>query len=186
MGFSKLTNVNGHTIDTNLLKGGVVLDFGCRDFTFQKSMRDLGCTVVSYDAAKLDGDYINKAVSLVNGKTTFCDMGEGSYISHIKSEMVSSIQNEVEMESIYDILNRYENIDVIKFDIEGSEYEILSDPNFIPKAKQITVEFHEHSMGELHDKYFKKCTNNLLRWYNIVYYCTGNEFKYMDTLFIKR
>lgn len=186
MGHSELINVSGHTIDKSLLSNGVVLDFGCRDFIFQKELIKMGNNVVSYDAAKLDGEYINKAVSLSNGKTIFCDMGEGSYVSNIKEYMVSSIQNEVEMESIYDILNRYESIDVIKFDIEGSEYPILSDPNFIPKAKQITVEFHEHSMVDLHKQYFNKCLENLARWYDLVYYYKENEFKYIDTLFIKR
>jgi len=195
----KLSKIDGHTIALDLLTKGKVIDLGCRNFQFAKAMSDMGHQVFAFDADPSifcgAEDMIiettpiiyasNKAVGIRNGTTTIFTMGEGSFTSEVNPTYGNKTESfEVELIDYKEITNR--EYDVLKIDIEGGEYEILSDPNFLPLPKQITVEFHEHTHKELHDKMFEACLKNLNKHYELMYIFEDNEFKYMDCLFVRR
>lgn len=187
----KLGRIHSHTIDASLLKNkGEIIDLGCRGFEFAMYFKSLGYNLICVDADPNvflnypDGiTVINKAVYSERGKTRIIPaLTESAYISDVKTfdtgiEIEKCILSDIQPAHDYDIL---------KIDIEGSEYEILSDKNFIPYAKQITVEFHEHTHKELHDRKISDVLNNLKQWYDLVYIMDENEYKYIDTLFIRR
>jgi hypothetical protein len=94
---------------------------------------------------------------------------------------------------IYEIMYKEKSdaqVDILKLDCEGSEYHILSDPNFQPIPKQISVEFHMHAHRQLHDQYYDKCIENLLKWYEPVQHeltqAHGAGFNYWGSLFVRR
>ena len=155
-----LKRIHGHTVDTNLLYYNIVIDLGCRDFLFSKEMVDLGCCVCAYDADKTvleklppGVEFKNYAVGVKSGMTKiYYELTEGAFTSDVKE--FNGNYYEIETISYKDIVNQ--DYDILKIDIEGGEYAILSDPTFIPYPKQITVEFHEHSLLEIHNNFFTK------------------------------
>ena len=176
-------NIAGHTIGVSLLTGGNVIDLGCRDFTFAKGMRDLGCAPYCLDAdPNVKSDefiVINKAVTTYSGTVRYVALGESGYTSDLK-ECNGSI--EVECVKYSELTDK--EYDVLKLDIEGGEYSILSDPNFKPLPKQISVEFHHHVFPEIHDKFYPLILENLGRWYDLVY--QREDAPLMDCLFVRR
>ena len=51
----KLEVVTDHTVDLDRLRGGWVLDAGCRDFTFAREMVRRGCRVLALDPPLAQG-----------------------------------------------------------------------------------------------------------------------------------
>jgi hypothetical protein len=74
--------------------------------------------------------------------------------------------------------------------VESSEYFILSDPYFQPTPKQISVEFHMHCHRALHDQYYDKCMESLLKWYVPVKHeltqAHGAGWNWWNSLFIRK
>jgi hypothetical protein len=124
------------------------------------------------------------------------EYGEYHYVD-TKDQQAKFISNtgiKVDGVGIHDLYNDLVNdgkvIDVLKLDVEGTEYFLLSDPNFQPIPKQISVEFHMHAHRQLHDQYYDKCMENLLRHYEPVKHeltqAHGAGFNYWDSLFLRR
>lgn len=182
--------IHEHSVDISLLSGGVCIDVGCLGFEFSVAMRDLGCDVWAYDIQDLappEGMYfLNAAISNRDEilKFSLTEDRQGCHISESGEGRVISY----DINRIYRNATRHNCIDILKLDCEGSEYLILSDPNFQPMPKQITVEFHMHAFPELHAKYYDKCMENLLKHYVPVQHeltdrhCAG--MNYWDSLFI--
>lgn len=185
-----IKRIEGHTVDLSLIRGKKVIDLGCRDFKFAEYFKNIGCDVLAFDADKdvfknppYGISWFNKAVTTYFGTTIYYKLGECGYTNDIKEHNPDEAVS-VECVSYLSIAN--EDYDILKMDIEGAEYAILSDPNFKPYPKQITVEFHEHCFKQLHDEMFNKCVDNLNQWYDLVYIMEDNEFKLIDTLFIRK
>jgi len=193
----KLERIDGHTLDLDLITGNTVIDLGCRGFLFAKLMKEFGCNVISVDAAPdvfvnvPEGiQTINKAISTKKEKVIIYNtLGESGYTSNIKKY---HNKDGVEIETItLDEISPNKEYDVLKIDIEGSEYSLLSDENFKPLPKQITVEFHEHNLKQLHDDNINNVLTNLNKWYDLVYtmknnYTPTGYYQYIDCLFIRR
>lgn len=76
------------------------------------------------------------------------------------------------------------DIDLLKLDIEGSEYEILA--NLEPIPKQVTVEFHQHCHEILHNKWIDKVISHMDKNYEIKLFSDIPRYPYMDCLFIRK
>lgn len=183
-----------HSIDLDLLSGGICIDAGCRGFQFSEAMRDLGLKVLAFDLEDMQAPtgirFFKKALSDKSGTGNYKNTKDAQakhlvYCDGLPCEMVG-------LNDFYQFLDasRILIVDVLKLDIEGSEYLILSDPNFQPIPKQISVEFHEHAHKELHNKYFAACITNLERHYVAVkhdrYEAHGCGMNWWDSLFIRR
>lgn len=141
----RLETVATHTFDADLLPDhALVLDAGCRYFDFAIGMRSSGCRVLAIDA---DRDLWNG--SLLAGWKALVGIGKpptGRFISAgVGSRVVfdSMDGDRVSTVTIADVVREHGHLDLVKLDIEGSEYDVLLTwPG--PVATQISVEFHEH------------------------------------------
>lgn len=181
-----------HSVDLDLLTGGICIDVGCRGFQFSEAMRDLGCTVYAFDLEDMkvpEGiDFLACAIGPESGRGFYVETNDqqAKYISNSGIPVRILSINE-----IYEIgQNKGKDIDCLKLDCEGYEYKILSDPRFSPIPKQISVEFHEHAHKGLHDQYFDACIENLQKHYVPVkherYAAHGAGMNWWDSLFIRK
>lgn len=189
-----LSTIHEHTIDLDLLTGGVVIDAGCRGFQFSEALRDFGCKVKAFDVERLEvptgiefqdvaiGDtYADVYFVSPNDKNATFIVPE-QHGNHHKAKPVRMIDLNDYMEVIHG------NIDVLKLDIEGYEYFILDKLKPIPR--QLSIEFHEHCFPGLHGAAFESCMGNILKYYYPVqherYSAHGSGFNYWDSLFVKK
>lgn len=184
-----------HSVDLDLLSGGICIDAGCRGFLFSEAMRDLGLKVWAMDIEFFvppEGiRFIESGLFNYDGYNFYANTKDTQAKHLFASE---GIKCQVKtLEAIYGMAKRNlpdAEIDILKLDIEGSEYLVLSDPNFRPIPKQISVEFHMHAHRQLHDQYYDKCMENLLKWYEPVQHeltqAHGAGWNYWDSLFIRK
>lgn len=90
----------------------------------------------------------NKIVSTRSGETfPFYEDLTSPYNGSMVFEGVNRVVHNIETISLDDIImeNNITNIDILKIDIEGSEYDILTETSdeILNMCKQITIEFHD-------------------------------------------
>lgn len=155
----QLTEIFEHTIDLSLIKrDSVVIDMGARDFGFANQMLQFVDKIYCVDA---DSDILN---TVKDSRITFINAavwpegdievpfvkygnGTGNYVwqlqkEHPKEHDLKAVKT-ITMEQILEIAG-CELADVAKFDIEGSEVNVLLSL-VKPPARQITVEMHMHT-----------------------------------------
>lgn len=130
-----------HKVDLDLLpEKAKILDLGCRGFLFTDELRRRGHDVLAVDIDKFDrDDYLHLAVSFKVGRVG---------IKRTSDPQATCIKegNEVDCVDLITLLrqSKIEMFDLIKMDVEGSEYDIImSLPK--PPAKQLSIEFHLHT-----------------------------------------
>lgn len=189
-----LQTIAEHTIDLDLLSGGICIDAGCRGFQFSEAMRDRGLKVIAFDMEDMQAPtgihFVKMAISYMEGEGHYTDTKDqqAKFLSLTGVPVLVTTLSRI-YESMYKV-EPAAVVDVLKLDVEGSEYLILSDPNFQPIPKQISVEFHMHCHRALHDQYYDKCMENLLKWYEPVQHEMtaqhGAGFNWWDSLFIRK
>jgi FkbM family methyltransferase len=218
-----IKTIHRHTFREDLLiKGGYVLDLGCSDFIFTRYMLKNEMKVISLDPRKNiyvfedlltnpNFTFLEKAcVGVKNGDTapyhTYQHWGSNSLIN--TPEMLSNETNlghsknpfketyNVKVTTIAEIMSEF-NIDkfeLIKMDVEGMEYEILSN---LPDncSKQISIEFHDFlSLNPSDDieEYHIDLLKNNLSTYKVEYEDKSplngfkNTFQRDDVLYIEK
>lgn len=197
----KLKTIDGHTIcmdDKLFHSDGIVIDAGCRGWNFTYEMLGFKDKVVAIDIENFsdvphDTVFINAALSTSNYRKEahFFGNGTANFIKGLNGEPGNTPDRPVEtkivecitLDEIYAAHGT--NVDVLKLDIESSEYDILLDLKPIPK--QITVEFHEHTTKEMHDKLIDPIMAHLCRYYNCsLHIREWPQYKFMDCLFIRK
>jgi FkbM family methyltransferase len=81
-----------------------------------------------------------EAVSNIDGT---CSLSKSTI--HDTSARITNLEcGEIPLTSLHKVLNRFESqqIDLLKLDCEGSEFEILKDATNLRKCKFITLEYH--------------------------------------------
>lgn len=134
-----------HSVDTFYLKEkSKILDAGCRGFEFTYALRKMGHSVWPIDCDDTLGsiDYYHCALTDKDGFTYLLRTNDSQAIRVTKvlteekviTRNLDSISKEFQI-SFWDL---------IKLDIEGSEYEVIMSLEKAP-AKQISIEFHLHT-----------------------------------------
>jgi hypothetical protein len=172
-----------HSIMTSIIgTNSTVLDVGCRDFGFTNAMKALGCKVYSIDPDILDGDYYRCAISNEDG---LCGLvhtkdPQGKYIktgNEIKKYTIESFGKMVGIDQW----------DVVKLDCEGEEYNILISLTS-PPAKQLSIEFHEHTERKIGRDNIDMILKHLDNWYDrkVINWDTrhGAGYNYWDVLLV--
>ena len=183
-----------HSVDVSLLSGGICIDAGCRGFQFSEAMRDLGCEVIAMDLEDMEPE--NPQGILFMKRALMVEPGEYHYVD-TKDQQAKFISNtgiKIDGVGIHYLYNELKEqgkeIDILKLDVEGVEYYLLSDTTFDPYPKQISVEFHMHAHRQLHDQLYDKCMGNLLKWYEPVKHeltqAHGAGWNWWDSLFVRR
>lgn len=177
--------IDNHSIETSLLqKDSTVLDIGCRGFNFYKNLTNRGCKVYPVDPDFFDNEieYYQCAISNFNGK---CDLvhTQDPQAKYIKTGNVIDV---------YDLESFSQKVgikewDIIKMNCEGSEYQILPTIQR-PIAKQLSLDFHEHTDRRIGKENIDIMLNRLTQWYDIkvssweIRHCAG--YNYWDVLLI--
>lgn len=198
-----MTTIDEHTFDEKLLTGGLVIDAGCRGFKFSESLRDLGCEVCALDVEndffdiEPDGvTYFRKALwpeneehivihSFGNGTANFVKGLNGIPSNTEDRPCIDLSVTTINIEEIMWMFGGLTEIDLLKADIEGSEYKVLAGL-VKPYARQISCEFHPHCHPNLHAEMFDKVIAHLSQWYQVSYHSNYPDYPSLDTLFIRR
>ena len=189
-----LETISEHTVAVDLLTGGPVLDAGARGFVFSKWFADRGHFVLALDPSpELTLEpyknivFQKKALVGPNVKFPYLVMTEDPGASYIAENFPAYAVEPVRMDELGFPEKIDSGWDVIKLDIEGSEYDVLMTwPG--PIANQITVEFHEHTARKRGDKAIQDIVDHLSQWYKPVQHektqaqCAG--WNYWDSLFV--
>lgn len=199
-----MKTIDGHTFDETLLRDGWVLDVGCRGWAFGYGVRNmfydpkeknpvLALDIENFIDIPEGIQFKQAALTHFTGETE-CYLfgnGTGNFIKGVNQEPGHSEDRPVQkitvpcitLRDIYKEIGT--DIDLLKLDIEGAEYEILE--NLEPIPKQITVEFHEHCHTEKHNLYIDKIMEHLCKSYHCnLYIREWPRYKYMDCLFIRK
>jgi len=190
-----IETIHEHTIDTSLLTGGWIIDAGCRNWNFSLAMKERNEKVYAIDIQPMDKPegldifkqnalWVTNKIMYVNyvndaNGTFICDTPQSKRTEQITTITLNDIYNEIGT-----------NIDCLKIDIEGSEYDILLDDEFKPIPKQLSIEFHEHNFKNKHDKLFNSCIEKISKYYTPIKLertsAHGCGFNYWDTLFLRK
>lgn len=188
--------VDEHTFNPGLTRSGWIIDAGCRGFKLSGAF---ACQkVYALDIEDFSGSqpqnttFRHKALSVRYGEIEahYFGDGTGNFVKGINEQPYNGPDRPCETKKVQaitlqDIYNEIgTDIDLLKLDIEGSEYEILA--NLEPIPKQVTVEFHEHCHTELHNKWMPKVLEHMSKNYELKLFSTIPRYKYMDCLFIRK
>jgi FkbM family methyltransferase len=188
-------------IDSN----GIVLDLGSgKTMSFAIPIADYVSKVIAVDILKPTVEYNkskiyfeNYAVSTKEGieKVILYKDSDATSIIDIFDEFNDAVDTFlIEIKPISYFMRKY-NVDlfeIMKMDIEGSEYEILNNLNE-PIAKQISVEFHDfRGMNKEGNLFYKNLINKLEKWYIISThkythhpgFPVNHGWNYWDSLFV--
>lgn len=196
-----MITIDGHTFDEKLLTRGWVIDAGCRGFDFSDYfIHETPCDVYAIDIEDLEAPdepaFKFKQAALTNytGQTE-CYLwgnGYGNFIKGINETPGNTEDRPVDTKvvptiTLQDIYNEIgTDIDLLKLDIEGSEYFVL-DSSFEPIPRQITVEAHEHCHPHLHNALWPEIFERLCKHYKAILHITEwPQYKFMDCLFIRK
>lgn len=195
-----LVDIAGHTIETDLISDGIIIDIGCRGlefanyFTTHHPKNGVVCIDPDLDVFRnrISGHnqmWYNVAVSDKAGESSIYRNGEATCLKEIDPDQSHPFIpcRTITMDDLYAITGS--NVDVLKLDCEGAEYIILGE-TFKPIPKQISVEFHKHTVPEMHAANFDKILKRLGEHYDIHVSAYeqrhGCGFNYWDMLFVKR
>lgn len=169
-----MITIDEHTFDETLLnENSRVLDAGCRGFGFANWLVDnIGCEVTCIDAdPRIENpnnqkiNYLNRVITHdeSNEKLNFYVFGNGTanFSEEVSQRPTDCIEYKL---STYKIKSMW---DLIKLDIEGAEYDILRRMES-PLAKQISVEFHQHTAAKKSDAFLLEMFNHISQWYEII------------------
>lgn len=173
-----------HSVDIHMLpKKATILDLGCRGFLFTDEMRRRGHTVLAVDIDKFDRvDYRQVAVSFKVGRVG---------IKRTSDPQATRIKegDEVDCTDLPTLLreSKVKAFDLIKMDVEGSEYDIIMCLTK-PPARQLSIEFHLHT-GIYGETEILLMENKLLSlgYFPVQHDKTrqhGLSYNYWDSLFI--
>ena len=164
-----LSVVDNHSLAPSLLRGGWCLDAGSRGLRLAKWLVVQGCKVIALDPGEDDaaeGVIAHKAAlvhSALSGRNvTLMEMDdkEARYISP-QGGSVYGISIPVLMHDY-----KIDKWDLIKLNIEGSEYDILDEIGG-PISKQIVFSFHEHTDRARGRAECDRIIDKLRQWYDI-------------------
>ena len=140
----------------------VVVDIGLgEDVSFSQSLiARYGCMVHGFDPTPRAVQYVKAleepnlilhefAVAARRGKAVFYLPNDAAHVSGSLSRAAHVGAGELEVDlvtflDVFDLVGR-QNIDVLKIDVEGAEYELIADSSFdqyAPRIRCLCVEFH--------------------------------------------
>ena len=131
-----------HKVDLSLLPDKAnILDLGCRGFAFYEYFKTKGHEVypVDIDILETEHKYFRVGITDINGK-----MG----VEHSNDPQATTLKagDEIVVYTLetFSALNGVNKWDLIKMDVEGSEFNIIMGMTK-PMAKQLSIEFHLHT-----------------------------------------
>lgn len=189
-----MITIDGHTFDETLLtKNGWIIDAGARGNAFFEYTKESKNPYFGIDIEDFELPWIRQAaLTNYSGQTEayFFGNGTGNFIKGINETPGNTEDRPCETKTVpcitlQDIYNEIgTDIDLLKLDIEGAEYQILE--NFEPIPKQVTVEFHQHCHEKLHNTYINSVLERMCKYYHMHLFNCDPRYLFMDCLFIRK
>lgn len=198
-----MITVDGHTFNEKLIRDGWIIDAGCRGWLFGKAVQDLfyddkeknpvyAVDIESFSNVPRGTVFRQAALTCYTGEVDayFFGDGTGNFIRPINETPENSPERPCEtrivpaitLDDIYKEIGT--DIDLLKLDIEGSEYEVMMQMEPIPK--QISVETHQHCHWKLHDQLWPQILEKMCEHYNLHLFNVLPRYHYLDCLFIRK
>lgn len=200
----------GHAIIPDRIQpGSWILDAGCRRYDFVDGVLhlDKGCKILAVDPdpkakQKRGKDVIFVQAALLNQykKSITINTTQDPSTFFVPEERYKPRRQDLAktftapVTTIGRLMKEYKikEFSVVKFDIEGSEYDILMNwPG--PIADQISCEFHDAYPGRNPypdpEQYYKKLFKHIGQWYDIVHHKQSGPMwarNYWDSLFVRK
>ncbi len=200
-----MITLSEHTVDeTRLSPHGAVLDLGCIHFGFSLAIRNYCDTVICVDPSPIVTSvppgviFESKAVVPHGAQTssialTLHDDPLRSSVVDAPSVIAPRVYRPTI--SIPDLMKKYHirQFDLIKMDIEGSEYGILSSIDW-RWAKQYSIEFHDflgmNPYGENEQLYYENLFSSMQPFCEVLQHERtaissphGDVYNYWDSVF---
>ena len=179
-----MITLSEHTIEETIInKTGYVLDLGCVNFSFSKDLLNYCDNVICVDPntniKNIPQGLIYENAALVHDdkkEITFYIYNDiqGYSILNPNNDccrLVNSIT--VKALNIKDIMDKYniKQFELIKFDIEGAEYEILNTMDWTI-SKQYSIEFHDfrnmNPYSPDNEKFYEELRNKTNNYIDII------------------
>lgn len=128
-----------------------------------------GCKIVAVEPTEYilgfkNGIYVNKAASTHKGKMSFG--GRAYYTSTFEAG-----DHEYDCFDVNGLIEQYEVIDLLKMNIEGTEYDVLNhiiDGGMINRIGNIQVQFHQIE-GVPYDQWYKELVTKLSETHSLTW-----------------
>lgn len=177
-----------HFDDSVMRQGSLVFDIGGLHGDFASAMLDRGYKVICFEPdptgferipRRSNLEVIQKAVSGCTGRRSFfryapCDGANGFFLNKSENSVHPAQIIEVETISLKDAVMEYGVPELVKFNCEGAEVEIimLTPTNILKQIHQLSISFHVFcDFKEMGEKEVKQCTNKLTRaGFDLSYY----------------
>jgi FkbM family methyltransferase len=199
-----------HTIEETIIdKNGWILDLGCVNFQFSLEMKKYSNNIICVDPNPTitnipEGVFYERAALVWDDRKEveyfiYNDKNGHSLLNPTKDWC--QLEDKIKITSINfkDIMKKYniEKFELIKFDIEGSEYEILENIDW-SISKQFSIEFHDFRFMNpyypYNHKYYEKLLNKISDKFNVVKheltdhpgFPVGQGLNYWDSLFVEK
>lgn len=149
----------------------IVIDIGAYQGEWANEIHArYGCQVVVVEPTEYIRDYqhgpiVNKAAGTHNGKMPFG--GRAYYTSAFEQG-----DHEYECFDVNVLLEQYESIDLLKINIEGAEYDVLSHiigAGLHTRIKNIQVQFHQIA-GAPFEKWYKEISDKLNETHSLTWH----------------
>ena len=168
-------------LDYNLNKESIVFDIGgYKGEWSEKIYNKYNCNIYIFEPVKKFFDkitekfYNNEQVKVFNfglsGKNSFLNINIDNDSSSTNVQGENKIKAEFKSISSFVKNHKIKNIDLIKINIEGDEYNLLNDlldNNLIKNIKNIQVQFHDFILGA--KKKMKKIQKRLKQTHKLTY-----------------
>jgi FkbM family methyltransferase len=197
-----------HTIEESIIdKNGWVLDLGCFGFSFSLELKKYCDNILCVDPNPKIKEvpegliYENAAIThddnLIEGSYyLYNDINGHSLLNPVKDTCSLISVKKINLTTINKLMLKYniKKFELIKFDIEGSEYLILENLDW-SISKQFSVEFHDfRSMNPYYPNneiYYDKLLNKIKDDFNVITHTItphpgGVGYNYWDSLFVEK
>lgn len=139
-----------HKVDVSLLPDhAVILDLGCLNFIFCNEMRRRGHIVYPVDIQDIpdmDTLYHRVAITDYDGYGYVIHSNDKQATMFSQFDQKNARSERIKCRTLKSFMKelRIEMFDLIKMDVEGSEWQIIKSLDSAP-ARQIEIEFHLHT-----------------------------------------
>lgn len=155
----------------DLTPESIVIDLGAYKGEWANEIHArYGCQVVVVEPTEYINDFrngpiVNKAAGTHKGKMSFG--GRAYYTSTFEPG-----DHEYECFDVNELLGQYETIDLLKINIEGAEYDVLSHiigAGLHKRIKNIQVQFHQIA-GVPYEKWYKEVADKLSETHSLTWH----------------